>query len=81
MARLIFTSSCRHGANRISLNMSKTHLMCFGRAHRDGELLDGYLAIKFYQHVNLCGRLASGCFTVRATLLELGYEMALSELN
>jgi len=52
---------------------------CFGRAHRDGELLEGYLAIKFHQHVvNLCGRLTSGCFSVRATFLELGYEMTCS---
>jgi len=34
--------------------------------------------LKFHQHVNLCGRLPSGYFSVRATFLELGYEMARS---
>lgn len=84
-------------ANRLSLNMSKTHLMGFGHPHRvNNRLLANNCStpivedskflgltvdanLKFHHHVaDLCRRLASGCFSVRATFLELGLEMARS---
>ena len=79
-------------ANHLCLNMSKTQLLGFNCTIDDlvignnavctvdnsrflGLFIDDKL--KFYPHiVKLSGKLASGCFSVRATFRELGVEVA-----
>lgn len=79
-------------ANRLCLNMSKTHLMGFNCTVSDlffgGDLLNsvdssrflGLLVdedLKFHAHiVKLNKKLASGCYCVRATFQELGRGVA-----
>src|SRR3978361_1570806 len=79
-------------ANRLCFNMSKTHLIGFNCAVSDLSLGDNSVRavvgskflglfvdedLRFYSHiVNLNKKLASGCFSVRATYRELGKEVA-----
>lgn len=79
-------------ANRLCLNMSKTHLIGFNCAVNDLSLGDHSLQtvdnskflglfidedLRFYPHIiKMNKKLASGCFSVRATYRELGREVA-----
>lgn len=79
-------------ANRLCLNMSKTHLIGFNCEVTNLSLGSGHIAsvnhskflgllidekLKFFPHIiKLNTKLASGCYSVRATYQELGTEMA-----